>query len=318
MSTTESPRADLVAWIILLSLGLIWGGAFTATGAAVRDLPPFSVAAGRLAVGALLLLPLAFAIAGGLPKWRDKTGRKIWRAAAAAAFCANAAPFALLAWAQTHIPSGLAGVFMASLPLIVLPLAAWAVPGERLTATKLAGFVIGFIGVLFLLGADRLSGLGGGDALSLLAQLACIGAAAGYALGSIVTKLSPRTHPVSFAAATMLLAALMSAPAALLFEAPLAFETWSAKGALAVLFLGAVPTALAMVLLYAVVQRAGPSFLSLVNYQVPVWALVFGVIFLGETAPPRAPVALALILAGVAISQFGPALHKASADAPRA
>ena len=79
--------------------------------------------------------------------------------------------------------------------------------------------------------------------------------------------------------------------------------TLSTEALGSILFLGVFPTALAMVMLYEVIRRAGPSFLSLVNYQVPVWALLFGAAFLGETIPPEAPMALALILTGVALSQ---------------
>ncbi len=296
-------KPDLGAWAILIALGVIWGGAFTTKGAAVRELPPVTVVAARLVVAAVVLLPLSVWLAGGLPDWRAAEGRRVWAAAFGAAVAANALPFALLAWAQTHIASSLAGVFMASMPLLVLPLAAWFVPGERLTALKLVGFVIGFIGVLTLLGVDALAGVGAGDALALLAQLACVGAATGYAIGSIITKLSPPAHPVAFGAATISLAALMILPFAFLLEAPLA-APWTPSAAAAVVALGLFPTGLAMVLLYEVLRRAGPSFLSLVNYQVPVWAIVFGVALLGETVPAQLPPALGLILLGVAVSQW--------------
>lgn len=299
---TPAARPDLTAWLLLAALGMIWGGSFATTGAAVATLPPLTVAAARLVLAAALLLPLCYWLADGLPSRRTETGKRIWLAALGAAFAANAAPFALLSWAQTHIPSGLAGVFMASLPLIVLPLAARFVPGERMTAAKLAGFTVGFVGVGVLIGGDVLSGLGGGGLVSLLAQFACLAAAAGYAVGSIITKLSPRTHPTSFGAATMLLAAPMATALAFAVEAPFA-ANWTPAASLAVIFLGVFPTALAMLMLYEVVRRAGPSFLSLVNYQVPLWALAFGVAFLGETPPAQTPWALALILAGVAISQ---------------
>lgn len=302
MSGDPTLRRDWLSWTLLASLGVIWGASFTTTGVAIRDLPPATVAAARIAIGAAALLPLAFWLGGGLPGLRTEDDRRFWRQAAICAVASNAAPFILLSWAQNHVSSGLAGVFMATLPLIVLPLAYLFVPSDRLTWAKAAGFGIGFCGVIVLIGPSVLTELGGGGALSLLAQIACLGAATGYAIGSIASKLAPPTHPIAFGAATLAIAAPLSAAPALIVERP--FEAdWTTDAALAVLYLGLTPTGLAMVLLFIVVQRRGPSFLSLVNYQVPVWALIFGVAFLGETVPTRAPLALALILAGVAISQ---------------
>lgn len=302
----RSARPDLLAWSLVVGLGLIWGASFATTGAAVREAPPLTVACARLAIAAALLVPLAYAFAGGLPTWRTDRDRRVWRAAIGCAFLANAAPFALLSWAQTEISSGLAGVFMASLPLITPALAVWLIPGERFTRERLVGVSIGFAGVAALIGYDAFSELGAGGAIELLAQLACLLAATGYALGAIVARLGPGAHPVSFGAATMTAAALMLAPFVLIFEWPGA-GGWSGElswaGWLSVLYLGVFPTALAIVMLYEVVRRAGPTFLSLVNYMVPLWAVLFGALMLGESVPPQTPVALALILGGVAISE---------------
>ncbi|MEM9094879.1 MAG: DMT family transporter [Pseudomonadota bacterium] len=288
--------SDWRNWALLASLGVIWGGAFTTTSVAVQDLPPLTIAASRLLVGAIVLVPLAYAFGDGLP--RD---RAVWGSAVGAALAANAIPFVLLSWAQNHVSSGLAGVFMASLPLIVLPMAHFLIPGEGMSWRKTIGFLVGFAGVVVLIGPSVLFELGG-DSTHVLAQLACLGAATGYAVGSIIAKRMPPCHPVSYGAATMLLAALMMAPTTLLLEQPFALD-WTLSGALAVTWLGLVPTGLAMVLLVIVVQRTGPTFLSLVNYQVPIWALIFGVVLLGETVHGRAPIALLLILLGVALSQ---------------
>ncbi|MEO1329513.1 MAG: DMT family transporter [Pseudomonadota bacterium] len=290
-------------WALLATLGMIWGGSFTLTGVAVDTLPPLTVAAGRLALGAVALFALA-AARGSLPPSPFAPGaRPVWLFALGVALAANAIPFALLSWAQTHVPSALAGIFMASLPLIVLPLAHMLVPGERLTLVKATGFVVGFVGVIYLFGFDAFRALGGSD-VAVLAQLACLGAASGYAVGSILTKLSPETPALAFGSAAIGLAALIMAPIAFLFERPLD-APWDAGGAWALVYLGLAPTAVAQVLLVIVLRRAGPSFLSLVNYQVPLWAVGFGALFRGETIPERALPALALILVGVAISQGG-------------
>ena len=154
----------------------------------------------------------------------------------------------------------------------------------------MAGFAIGFAGVVLLIG---LGGLATGDAAGL-ARLACIAASCCYAVGAIVTRLAPPGPSLSFAAGGLIVAAALILPLAL------AIEGWPAQpppaALLAVLYLGVFPTALATVLLVFVVQSAGPSFMSLVNYQVPVWAVILGLVVLGEELPPQFLGALALIL----------------------
>lgn len=295
-------RIDWLSWALLALLGVMWGGSFTAVGFAVQDIPPITVAAGRLWVAALALIPLAYAMGEGLPRWRSENGPRIWLHALGVGIATNALPFSLLSWAQTHVPSTLAGLMMAALPLIVLPLAAAFVPGERMSWMKVAGFLMGFVGVSTLFGADAIASLGRGSDIALIAQVACLMAVTGYASGSVISKLCPPVHPVSFSAAAILIGALLIAPVVFLAEAP--FDApWTVGAAAAVTGLGLLPTALAMIVLLTILRRTGPSFLSLVNYMVPIWAMIFGIVLLGESPPDRAAFALALILGGVAISQ---------------
>lgn len=295
-------RADALSWAFLLALGVIWGASFSATSVAVEETPPLTVAAARLGIGAVLLMAVSVVATGGPPAPRGREGRRFWAFAFAAAAFSNAVPFALLAWAQGGgVDSGLAAIFMAATPLIVLPLAAWFAPGDRMTVIKTIGFCIGFLGVAVLIGVDALSGLGG-DASEVLMQLACLAAASCYAIGAVALKRARVTDPIGFAALTLVLAALIAAPLALIFEQPWEVA-WTGDALLALGYLGALPTALAMLMLLTVIRRAGPTFLSMVNYMVPLWGMAFGVVFLKEDAPPSAPIALALILTGVAVSQ---------------
>lgn len=304
----QSASGGWANWLRIMALGLIWGSSFVGVEVAIRTLPPLSVAAGRIGLAALVLVPLAFVLGDGLPRLGTPEGRRAWRYALVVAISANAAPFALLSWAQNHVTAGLASIFMAAVPLIVLPLSHLLVPGERMSRRRTIGFVVGFAGVVVLIGPAVLLDLGGGP-LQMLAQLACLCAATGYSIGSVSTKLAPRTHALSFSASAMTLAALIIVPTALIVERPFEAEV-SAASIAAVIALGLFPTALAMVILVKVLETAGPPFLSLVNYQVPVWAMVIGATFLGERIEPRFGLALALILVGVAISQNLPALFR--------
>lgn len=287
---------------MLLALGVIWGAAFMATKIATGDFGPFSLAGLRLGIAAVVLSLVLVSRGERLPGLASRDERWFWAAALAVAILSNSLPFGLLAWAQRHIDSGLAGVFMATVPLFVLPLGHFFVPGETMTMRKLAGFGLGFVGILVLIGPDALSGLGGGGGLGLLAQAACLGTAMGYASGSIVAKRAPPLGLLRFGTAALILAATISLPLAFLMEEPLS-SIPSTEGALSILYLGLVPTALATLLLLSVIGSAGPGFLSLVNYQVPVWAVLFGALLLGESPSPRLGIALALILTGLALAQ---------------
>ena len=106
---------------------------------------------------------------------------------------------------------------------------------------------------------------------------------------------------MAFSAAGLTVAAIISAPTALVLEG---FPNLpSARSTIALVYLGLAPTALATVLLVKVINSAGPSFMSLVNYQVPIWSVIFGVVFLSETLPSQFVTALAVILSGLVISQ---------------
>lgn len=287
-------------WALLGLLGLIWGASFMMIEIALTGFGPLTVAALRICVAATLLVGLAGATGVRLPSVPGPQARRVWAHALGMAVFSIALPFAGLAWAQEHVTSGFAGVSMATMPLMVLPLAHVFVPGETMTAHRTAGFAIGFVGAALLVSPGGAAG-GPADVVMVFARLACVGVAISYALGAIVTRLAPPTPHVAISAAALLLAAVLAAPLALAVEGlpgPAPAAAWAAA-----LYLGVVPTALATLMLVRLARTAGPSFLSLVNYQVPVWALMISVVALGEPLPPQFAAALALILAELAVSQ---------------
>lgn len=305
MAERALPAAGLRDWLLLAALGIVWGAAFGATKLATRDFAPLSIAGLRLAIGAAALFAVLRLSGARLPGWGGPAERRFWGAALAVGFLANAMPFSLLGWAQRHIDSALAAVLMATVPLLVLLLGHFFVPGERITGRRVAGFVLGFAGVVTLIGPEALLSLGHGGSLALAAQLACLLVAFGYASGAIVARLAPPLGLLRFGTATLIFAALMTLPAALVLERPWSAPP-SAAGLLSILYLGLLATAVATVMLLAVIASAGPGFLSLVNYQVPVWGVVFGTLFLGESPSPGLAAALAMILAGLALAQGRP------------
>ncbi|MEM9846037.1 MAG: DMT family transporter, partial [Pseudomonadota bacterium] len=174
------------------------------------------------------------------------------------------------------------------------------IPGERMTSLRLVGFVMGTLGVFILIGPEAFTSTGAAG--EGLAQLACVGAAFCYAVGSIFTRLCPPVNLIALAAATLLVAALLFVPYALYVEGlP---QRLSITGWVALLYLGVLPTGIAQILLVQVIKDAGPVFMSLVNYQVPIWSVIFGAVVLSETLPPSLFLGLFLILSGVGLSQL--------------
>lgn len=288
-------------WLRIGALGVIWGASFMFVSVALTGVGPFFLAAVRIVLGAGFLLCLLRVKGRKLPPLGGVEGRKIWQFALVMALFSNVFPFILLSWAQQSVASGFAGVCMAAVPLLILPLAHFLVPGERMHLRRLVGFVLGTTGVVVLIGPGAFTSTG--KDLESLARLACLGAAGGYAIGSIATRLSPEVDRLALSALVLTLAAGMILPLAMVVEGwPSALNT---KSLLALLYLGVLPTGVAQVLLVQVNREAGPSFFSLVNYMVPVWSVILGALVLGEALPPSLLAAMTLILVGVGMSQWG-------------
>lgn len=293
-------RHGLEDWLLLLALVVLWGSAFGLTDLALVGFSPLQVVTGRLWIGALVLL-----VTMGSPRrWLPRDARS-WRFLVAMSVFGNVLPFFLISWGQQTIPSGMTGILMAVMPLVVLVLAHFMVPGERMDRFKVAGFVLGFAGIVVLTGPSAFVGPVGGVS-ELLAQLSVLGGAVCYGLNLIIARRSPPMPAQLTAGIVLLISAAMSTLAtvaageAMPVAAPL-------RPALSLICLGLLSTGLATVIYYRVVARAGATFLSLINYLIPVYAVLAGAVFLAERLQARALVALAVILLGLVLSNRGSA-----------
>jgi drug/metabolite transporter (DMT)-like permease len=286
----------LLNWFRISFIAIIWGGAFMFVRIALRDFPPLTLAAGRILIGAISLYAIMRLRGVSLPSFRDT---RLWRFILLIALLSSSMPFALLSWGQQHVPSAFAGMTMAALPIFVLPLAHFFVPGEQIYVRKVIGFSVGFLGAVLLIGTSNLGVTEGG--IETIARVACVTAAFCYACGSIATRQCPPVNELALSTGSLMVAALILTPIALIFDGlP---KQPSFTGTMAILYLGLIPTALAFIIKVAVTRSAGPSFMTLTNYQVPVWSVVFGSLFLGEILPVTLFIALGLILLGLAITQ---------------
>jgi drug/metabolite transporter (DMT)-like permease len=285
-------------WLLLLALVAMWGSAFMFTGIAVRGFSPRALVAIRLGIAAVLLTALVLMRGQGFP-WT----RRFWLSSMAISLAGNCVPFWLISFGQQRIDSGLAGILMGIMPLTTMVLAHFFVRGERLNSTKAVGFAVGFVGLVTLIGPAALLELRG-QGTELPYQLAVLGGAICYAINTIVARHRPPAEPLVAAAGVMLAGSAIMLP---IGGAPALRQLVTVPSAplAAMLALGIVATALATVVFLRLVATAGPSFTSFINYLIPVWALVMGVMFLGEEPGVRVVIALALILAGIALSEVG-------------
>ncbi|WP_170523145.1 DMT family transporter [Ruegeria arenilitoris] len=288
------PQPDIRDWSGVIALGLIWGGTFMVVAMALEGYGPITVATARTTLGAVMLLALM-----GLTRRRipSLTPSLAW-SVILIGILSTALPFVLLSWGQQYVPSAFAGLSMAAIPLMVLPLAHFF-SDEPLNARRFVGVSLGFTGALVLIGPG-LAQLGSGA--EPLAQLACIGAAFCYSVASILTRRCPPIDPVVLAALTLVVGAVILLPIMMATEG--VPTPRGLRPTLALIVLGLVPTAFATLLRVSIIRSAGSVFMTLVNYQVPVWSMIFGAWILSEALPLRFYIALALILTGMAISQW--------------
>jgi drug/metabolite transporter (DMT)-like permease len=272
---------------MLLVLAAIWGASFMFIKVAVRELEPIALVWLRLLLAAVVLVPAALLTVGrnALTQFRAAFGRL-----AVMGIVNSALPFLLLAWAETKLDAGLAAILQAAAPLFTAVILL-RVGTDRVTGARLAGVVLGFVGVALLVGAHT-----GGD---LVAALAVVGTALCYSAAGVYGAHKLRdTHPFVVGAGSMVIALVLVAPFGLV---ALPAHMIGAKELGSVLVLGLVCTGVAYMLFFAMLRGAGASRSILVTYLVPGTALVYAVVLLGEQVRVTAVLGLALILGGVAL-----------------
>ncbi|KQI70654.1 hypothetical protein AN191_16975 [Loktanella sp. 5RATIMAR09] len=281
-------------WLSIALLGLIWGATFMVVAIALEGYGPLTVACARTTLGAIALLLLMRILSRPLPQFTPVMTRYL----VAIGLMNTALPFALLSWGQQYVPSAFAGISMAALPLFVLPLA-HLFTDEKMSLRNTLGVILGFVGAAVLIGPGVLRI---GTGWEPLGQIACVAASVSYAVSSIMTRRCPSIDPITMAALLLTVGSVALIPAMLLIEGVPTIG--GMRPTIAIIFLGFIPTALAALIRVATIRSAGAIFMTLVNYQVPLWSMFFGALVLSEVLPLRFFVALGLILFGLAISQW--------------
>ncbi|MDG4822332.1 DMT family transporter [Asanoa sp. WMMD1127] len=299
MTTATSPdKADPRGWLPgFVLLGVIWGSSFVFIKVGVAELHPLYVTLGRVLAGLLTLLVVLLVTRDRLP--RDL---RLWGHLVVTGVVGTALPFTLFGYGEERVSSSLAGIWNATTALLVLPLAVYLFRTERMTTHRATGLLIGFVGVLVVLGVWE--GLGGAQ---FTGQLMCIGAAACYAVAIPYTKrfISDRQESGIALAAGQLVTATLSLAiiAPLAVGAPTPIADLSVKAIASILTLGAIGTGLAFVLNMRNIKLAGATTASMVTYLIPVFAVILGVLALDEHITWHQPVGALIVLVGVAVAQ---------------
>ena len=280
-------------WGMLLALAAVWGGSFFFNGVAVRELPVFTVDVSRVALAAIILFVLLRLRGEGMPR-----SGPVWAAFFGMGLLNNAVPFSLIVWGQQHIASGVASILNASTPLFTVILAHFLTSDERMTGGKLAGVLVGFLGVAVMIGSDAVRDLG----THVAAQLMCVAGAVSYALAGIFGRRFRTMGITPMAAATgqVIASSVILLPLVMVVDRPWTLPAPSLGATAALVGVAAISTALAYVLYFRILATAGATNLLLVTFLIPVSAILLGTLFLGEVLQAKHFAGMALIGLGLA------------------
>ncbi|MFM7335580.1 MAG: DMT family transporter [Tabrizicola sp.] len=281
-------------WILLWTLSLLWGGSFLFNELALAGLPAVTIVWGRVALAALVLVAVVRASGQGMP------GRAVWPALAVMGVLNNLVPFTLFVLAQGQITGALASVLNATTPLFTMLVAHFATADERLSPVKAVGLGLGFAGVIVMMVGEDLGG-------ELLAILACLGAALSYGVAGVWGRRfrAAGISPLQTAAGVVSCSAVILTPVWLAVDRPWALDWPGWSSVLAVVALAVLSSAVAYLIFFRILARAGAVAISLVTFLIPFSAAGLGWVVLGERLELRHLLGLALILGGLALTLRG-------------
>jgi len=262
----------------------------------VETIPPLTLTAARLVLAGLVLGAVLIAKGRMLP--RDP---RIWMVSILLGIFGNALPFTLISWGELVIPSGLASILMAVMPLATVLLAHFFSEGERATRNGLGGIAVGFTGIIILVGPSALKGLGS----DVWSQVAVACGAISYAVSAILVKNMPPSPLLGRSVTVMICSSAIMVPLALWVDEPLKLAP-SLPAIWGAVYLGTLPTAVATLIYFRLIAAQGAGFFAYINYLIPVMGVIWGALFLDEIISPQALAALATILAGLFIANYRP------------
>lgn len=287
---------QFINWLLLSFLVITWGTSFMVTSVAIGGgLTALTITLLRILLGATVVTLFAYSRGLRLP-----LNAKSWGSFMLLGLFGSALPFILISWGQQSVTSASTGVLMAVMPFVTMLIAHYFVADEALNRYKIIGLIVAFSGVTFLLNPFA------AGSVDLFGALAILAAASSYALNTVLIRLLPKFNPLVAGAGMLICGTLLISPFVLYGAEGIIQElTYVAQpqSVMAVIWLGLMPSGVASIIYFVVVNRAGPSFLSNCNFLIPVVAYFAGTLILGDLVSSNSLIALIGILAGVALTR---------------
>ena len=269
--------SNIFPYILLLLLIVMWGSSFAALKVSLETIPPLWVMSLRLVIGCLTITTFFLILRKNLPLTLD-----FWKWSLLIGFLGFSVPFSIISWGTQFIPSSLVAILMGANPIITLILAYFFLADNTLTIRMVIGVFLGLLGIILLIGFGNINA----DlykAEFIYGQLAVLTGTFSFALASILLKNLPQEHSFERTLGSLICGSIICLFLAYFFSnSSLEIHEISIKSAVSLTLLGIFSTGIASVIWFKVIALKGPVFLALVNYLIPVWALILGIFLLNE------------------------------------
>ena len=279
-------------WGLLILLSAIWGGSFYFFAILIKELPVFTIVFFRVFLAAFVLWIVVFASGQRPPDSWAK-----WQNYFVMGLLNNVIPFSLIVWGENRVAPGLAAVLNATTPFFTVLVAHFFTTNERLSWNRLTGALVGLIGVAALVGFDSIKSLGG----DVRFQLAIILASVFYAFSAVWARRFSQMPPIVNAASQTTASSIMLLPLMLVVDHPWSLPMPSMLAIYSQLGLSLLCTAVAYILFFTILKRAGSTNISLVTFLVPISAMILGAAFLSEQITANHILGMLVIGIGLAL-----------------
>ena len=282
-------------WFLLILLSAIWGGAFTLNKIALDLYTPEVIVAGRLIVGSAFLIVLIYFIYKRFSFNLSQLNYYLFMSLVGIVI-----PFIAIINGQRNIDSAMAGILMATMPITTILLSHFFLVDEKINQQKFIGFLISFFGVFILIYREDLF-INNSFSKTLISQLQVMLGSTLYSIAAIYGKKYKMTDPVSASTGTILFATFFMLIYLIFIDEsnvsiPMLLVNYN------ILLLGILCTAIATIIYFQILQTAGASFLSIMNFLIPLWAILFGILILNDAFSWNYIFGLIIILAGIKLA----------------
>lgn len=278
-------------WLLLAGLSVLWGGSFLFVGIAVAELPALTIVLARVALAAMLLVPIVLAVGYRLP-----ATLKGWWPFLVMSILNNVIPFSAIVIGQKEIASGLASVLNATTPLFAVGLT-HLLTDDKMGLNTFAGILVGIAGVAILMGPAVV----GADTTSAFGMAMVLIGTCSYGLAGVWGRRLRQTPPLVSASAQLICSSVVMALIAVPVEQPWSLAVPSSRTLAAMLGLAALSTALAYAMFFRILAVSGPTNVMLVTLLIPVSGLALGHAVLGEAIHWRHIAGAVVIASGLLV-----------------